>query len=44
MTWTRNVFLRQERRDPFLLIELAPGVSAEQVRTMTEASYLDLLE
>jgi acyl CoA:acetate/3-ketoacid CoA transferase beta subunit len=38
------VFLRQERRDPFLLIELAPGVSAEQVRTMTEASYLDLLE
>jgi 3-oxoacid CoA-transferase B subunit len=33
------VFSRPERHAPFRLIELAPGVSAEEVRAKTTASY-----
>ena len=33
------VFSRPERHAPFKLIELAPGVSAEEVRAKTTASY-----
>jgi 3-oxoacid CoA-transferase subunit B len=33
------VFSRPSRRDPFKLIELAPGVTAEEVRRKTPAKY-----
>jgi 3-oxoacid CoA-transferase B subunit len=33
------VFSRADRHSPFELIELAPGVTAEQVRANTEAQY-----
>jgi len=34
------VFSRPSRRDPFKLLELAPGVDAEEVRRKTPAHYL----
>ncbi len=34
------VFSRATRREPFRLIEIAPGVTAEQVRQTTTANYL----
>jgi len=34
------VFSRPSRSDPFKLIEIAPGVTAEQVRSKTPARYL----
>lgn len=34
------VFARADRLSPFRLIELAPGVSAEEVRAKTTANYL----
>jgi 3-oxoacid CoA-transferase subunit B len=34
------VFSRATRREPFRLIEIAPGVTAEQVRQTTSANYL----
>jgi 3-oxoacid CoA-transferase subunit B len=34
------VFARPDRKSPFKLIELAPGVSAEEVKAKTAASYL----
>ena len=34
------VFSRTSRRDPFTLIETAPGVSAEELRSKTPAHYL----
>jgi 3-oxoacid CoA-transferase subunit B len=34
------VFSRATRREPFKLIEIAPGVTAEQVRKTTTANYL----
>ncbi|HWJ36371.1 MAG TPA: 3-oxoacid CoA-transferase subunit B [Steroidobacteraceae bacterium] len=34
------VFSRATRKDPFKLIEIAPGVTAEQVRAKTTAHYL----
>ena len=34
------VFSRATRREPFKLIEIAPGVTAEQVRQTTTANYL----
>jgi 3-oxoacid CoA-transferase B subunit len=33
------VFSRSDRRSPFMLIELAPGVSVAEVRSLTEAVY-----
>jgi acyl CoA:acetate/3-ketoacid CoA transferase beta subunit len=33
------VFERPDRRSPFRLIELAPGVSAEDVRAKTSAEF-----
>jgi 3-oxoacid CoA-transferase subunit B len=33
------VFQREDRRSPFDLIEIAPGISLEGVRSMTEASF-----
>jgi 3-oxoacid CoA-transferase subunit B len=33
------VFSRPSRKDPFELIELAPGVTAEEVRRKTPAKY-----
>jgi 3-oxoacid CoA-transferase subunit B len=33
------VFSRPTRKDPFELIELAPGVAAEEVRRKTPANY-----
>jgi 3-oxoacid CoA-transferase subunit B len=33
------VFSRPSRREPFQLIELAPGVTAEEVRRKTPAKY-----
>src|SRR5271169_4675173 len=35
------VFSRPSRKDPFKLIELAPGVTAEEVRRKTPAKYSD---
>jgi 3-oxoacid CoA-transferase B subunit len=35
------VFQRPDHQSPFKLIELAPGVSAEDVRARTTAHYLD---
>ena len=34
------VFARASRKEPFKLIEIAPGVTAEQVRSKTPAHYL----
>jgi 3-oxoacid CoA-transferase subunit B len=34
------VFSRGSRKEPFKLIEMAPGVSAEQIRAKTPARYL----
>jgi 3-oxoacid CoA-transferase subunit B len=34
------VFSRDGRKGPFKLLELAPGVTAEQVKASTEASYV----
>ncbi len=36
-----GVFSRAARQDKFKLIELAPGVSREEIRSKTAASYLD---
>jgi 3-oxoacid CoA-transferase B subunit len=35
------VFERPDRKSPFKLIELAPGVTAEEVRSKTTASYAE---
>jgi 3-oxoacid CoA-transferase B subunit len=35
------VFSRPSRRDPFRLIEIAPGVTAEEIRSKTPARYVD---
>jgi len=35
------VFSRPSRKDPFKLLELAPGVSASEVRGKTQANYLE---
>jgi 3-oxoacid CoA-transferase subunit B len=35
------VFQREGRQGPFALIELAPGVTAEDVRARTEADYVE---
>jgi 3-oxoacid CoA-transferase subunit B len=35
------VFSRESRKHPFKLIEIAPGVTADQVRSKTPAHYLD---
>jgi 3-oxoacid CoA-transferase B subunit len=35
------VFARPTRKDPFRLIEIAPGVSAEEVRRKTPARYVE---
>jgi 3-oxoacid CoA-transferase subunit B len=35
-----GVFNRASRKDPFRLIELAPGVTAEEIRRKTTANYL----
>jgi 3-oxoacid CoA-transferase B subunit len=35
------VFSRASRETPFKLIEMAPGVTAEQIRSKTPARYLD---
>jgi len=35
------VFLRPDHDSPFKLIELAPGVTREEVREKTTAHYLD---
>ena len=35
------VFARETRKDPFKLLELAPGVTREQVRRNTAAHYLE---
>jgi 3-oxoacid CoA-transferase B subunit len=37
------VFARESRNHPFCLIELAPGVTAERVRELTEAEYEERL-
>jgi 3-oxoacid CoA-transferase subunit B len=37
----RAVFSRASRKVPFSLIELAPGVTSEELRACTEAQYLD---
>jgi acyl CoA:acetate/3-ketoacid CoA transferase beta subunit len=34
------VFSRASRKEPFKLIEIAPGVTPEQVRQNTTANYL----
>jgi acyl CoA:acetate/3-ketoacid CoA transferase beta subunit len=34
------VFSRPSRSEPFKLIEVAPGVTAEQIRSKTPAHYL----
>ena len=34
-------FSRASRKDPFRLVELAPGVSAAEVRRKTQANYLE---
>jgi 3-oxoacid CoA-transferase subunit B len=36
------VFSRPDRRSPFTLRELAPGIDADLVRQRTEAHYLPL--
>jgi 3-oxoacid CoA-transferase B subunit len=36
-----GVFSRPTRKDPFRLIELAPGVTREEIRRKTAARYLD---
>ena len=35
------VFSRASRETPFKLIEMAPGVTAEQIRSKTPARYVD---
>ncbi|MDP9011888.1 MAG: 3-oxoacid CoA-transferase subunit B [Pseudomonadota bacterium] len=35
------VFSRASRKEPFRLVEIAPGVTAEQIRSKTTAHYLD---
>jgi 3-oxoacid CoA-transferase subunit B len=35
------VFSRATRKDPFKLIEIAPGVTKEQVRASTAAQYVE---
>jgi 3-oxoacid CoA-transferase/3-oxoacid CoA-transferase subunit B len=37
----RAVFSRATRKDPFKLIEIAPGVTREQVRASTAAQYVE---
>jgi 3-oxoacid CoA-transferase B subunit len=34
------VFSRSSRREPFTLIETAPGITAEEIRAKTPAHYL----
>ena len=33
------VFERADRKSPFKLIEMAPGITADEVRSRTEAAY-----
>jgi acyl CoA:acetate/3-ketoacid CoA transferase beta subunit len=33
------VFARPDRKSPFKLIELAPGVTAEEIKAKTSANY-----
>lgn len=35
------MFERPDRQSPFMLREVAPGVSLEELRTVTEADFLD---
>ncbi len=35
------VFTRNSRRDPFRLIEIAPGISREELRSKTPARYME---
>ncbi len=35
------VFQRDDHDSPFRLVELAPGVTAEEVREKTTAKYID---
>ena len=35
------VFSRASRKEPFRLVEIAPGVTAEQIRSKTTAHYLE---
>jgi 3-oxoacid CoA-transferase subunit B len=35
------VFSRESRRDPFRLVEIAPGVTAAEIRAKTPANYRD---
>jgi 3-oxoacid CoA-transferase B subunit len=35
------VFERKDRRSPFVLVEIAPGVSRGEIRALTDAHYLD---
>jgi acyl CoA:acetate/3-ketoacid CoA transferase beta subunit len=35
------VFQREDHESPFKLIELAPGVTAEEVRAKTTARYVE---
>ncbi len=35
------VFSRPSRKEPFKLVEIAPGVTAEEVRAKTTAHYLE---
>ena len=37
------IFVREDRQSPFRLVDLAPGVSAQQVREKTEAHYEEAL-
>ena len=37
------IFVREDRQSPFRLVDLAPGVSAQQVREMTKAHYEEAL-
>jgi 3-oxoacid CoA-transferase subunit B len=34
------VFARPDRKSPFKLVELAPGVTADEIRTKTPARFL----
>jgi 3-oxoacid CoA-transferase subunit B len=36
------VFTRADRKSPFKLVELAPGVTADEIRAKTAATYLEL--
>jgi len=40
---SHGVFERPDRKSPFELIELAPGVTREELRGMTEAKYVEAL-